>query len=345
MLNPCPPLVAKFHPMLFAVSAIALVWCTVLLYAGGFTTTIGAGMAFLDWPLSNGSINPEGWTRDRDQFAEHSHRLAGMVIGLLSILIVALFWRFESRRWLCWLAVVLLLTVILQGVLGGMRVLWDELNTGADHNKVAQTFAVMHALGAQSVVLLLTVLLVCSCPGWFKSAPGIDADDYCHTRRLAWILLALTTLTILLGAIMRHIGAGLAIPTFPAATPDGNWLPASFTFATGIHFAHRTLGILLLPLIVYCGWKFFCASGNRRALQLLGLLLPLLAILQIALGWLILQTLRNDHVTTLHMLNGAALMATTCACLCWSYRYSRTPSTASATGVDLTSSQHNSGTT
>ena len=47
-----------------------------LLFAGGYTTSIKAGMAFLDWPLSNGSINPEGWLTESDKFAEHSHRLS-----------------------------------------------------------------------------------------------------------------------------------------------------------------------------------------------------------------------------------------------------------------------------
>jgi cytochrome c oxidase assembly protein subunit 15 len=311
----------SYQPLLFAVAAIALVWSTVLLYAGGFTTTIGAGMAFLDWPLSNGSLNPEGWTRDREQLAEHSHRLAGMIIGLLAILIVLLFWRFESRRWLRWLAVVLLLTVIAQGVLGGLRVLLDELNTGAENNHVAQTFAVMHALGAQCVILLLTTLLIYSSPGWFKPLPNdCEPQKFCRLYPLGWALLLITTTTILMGAIMRHIGAGLAIPSFPAANPDGSWLPAYWSFSITIHFIHRTMGILLFPLIVIYGISFYRACGTRLGLRIIGILPIAIATFQIALGWLIIATLRNAHVTTLHMLNGAILMACICACLCWSHK-------------------------
>ncbi len=323
--------IASFRPVLFVVTAIALVWSTVLLYAGGFTTTIGAGMAFLDWPLSNGSINPEGWTRDRDQLAEHSHRLAGMIIGILAIIIAVLFWRLERRAWLRGLAVVLLLAVIAQGILGGLRVLYDELNTGAEHNYLAQTFAVLHALGAQSVVLLLTTLVVCSSPGWFQPLPKLrNQQAFGHLYRLGWVLLIATALTILAGAIMRHIGAGLAIPTFPAATADGHWLPATFTFPVAIHFIHRTLGLLLLPLIVYYGLLFYRAAAGSLRLSLIGWLPILLVIAQIALGWLILHTLRNAHVTTLHMLNGAALMASLCACLCWSRKCRPAKSAAAA---------------
>ena len=61
-----------------------------LLYAGGFTTTIGAGMVFPDWPLSNGSLNPPGWTTDQAMMAEHGHRLLGATVGTLCI--VLCFW-------------------------------------------------------------------------------------------------------------------------------------------------------------------------------------------------------------------------------------------------------------
>ena len=75
---------ADFKLGLFSLLFIRFVSITLLLFAGGFTTSIKAGMAFLDWPLSNGSINPEGWLTETDKFAEHSHRLLGMQIGLIS---------------------------------------------------------------------------------------------------------------------------------------------------------------------------------------------------------------------------------------------------------------------
>ena len=74
-----------YKPLFFLFCLFALGWITVLLYAGGMTTSIKAGMAFLDWPLSNGSVNPAGWLTESDKMAEHSHRLLGMKIGLLSI--------------------------------------------------------------------------------------------------------------------------------------------------------------------------------------------------------------------------------------------------------------------
>ena len=112
---------ADYKLGLFIYCLLSLVAITLLLFAGGFTTSIKAGMAFLDWPLSNGSINPEGWLTESDKFAEHSHRLLGMQIGLISMGLVL--WTFlrESRAWVRKMAWALLALVVFQGLLGGAR--------------------------------------------------------------------------------------------------------------------------------------------------------------------------------------------------------------------------------
>ena len=83
--------------LLLGCCAFALGWAIVVFQAGGFTTSIGAGMAFLDWPLSNGSVNPPGWLTDLDMFAEHSHRLAAAKFGLI-LGAVALAHRWREPR-------------------------------------------------------------------------------------------------------------------------------------------------------------------------------------------------------------------------------------------------------
>ena len=132
----------SYKPLLFLFCLFSLCWITVLLFAGGFTTSIKAGMAFLDWPLSNGSVNPKGWLTETDKLAEHSHRLLGMKIGLLSIGILLWTYVRESRDWVRKLSRILVLVVILQGILGGARVRFDQLNIMSDHNLIAQSFAI-----------------------------------------------------------------------------------------------------------------------------------------------------------------------------------------------------------
>lgn len=325
----------QFSPILFGLTLVALIWAGVLLFAGGFTTSIGAGMAFLDWPLSNGSLNPEGWTHDLDQMAEHSHRLAGMIIGLLSIVIAIAYNRIEKRVWVRRIAYFLVIFVVLQGLLGGLRVLLDNLNTGADHNFVARSFAIAHAMGAQGVVLTLGSLAVLSAPRWFGAEKITEGRG---VRTVASISLALLVVGILIGAVMRHNGAGLAITTFPAASADGSWIPASNSFAVWVHFLHRTLGVLGgLGILIYAILSFSQKDWHPYARQF-ALVAVILTVLQVWLGILILQTLRNPHVATVHMLNGAVLLATLWISLLWSTRAS--PSEILIESTHLPESRH-----
>ena len=124
------------QPALAAFAAAGSVWVFLLVTLGAFTTSINAGMAFPDWPLSNGSINPEGWLSDLSMFAEHSHRLTGAVMGLITMGLAFWLWRREERAWLRRLGYWALGIVILQGLIGGKRVLLRA--QGAGHYDVGR---------------------------------------------------------------------------------------------------------------------------------------------------------------------------------------------------------------
>src|SRR5688500_16354004 len=100
-----------------------------LIFMGGLVTSHGAGMSVPDWPNSYGynmfTFPPSQWVGGI--FYEHTHRLMGTVVGMLSIALTVVAWRVERRRWVRWLATGVLGAVIFQGVLGGLRVIWVEL--------------------------------------------------------------------------------------------------------------------------------------------------------------------------------------------------------------------------
>src|SRR3954467_7528966 len=89
-----------YKPALALFAAVGSVWVFLLVTLGAFTTSIGAGMAFPDWPLSNGSINPHRWLENISMFAERSPRLSGMMMGFITIAIVIWLHRREERAWL-----------------------------------------------------------------------------------------------------------------------------------------------------------------------------------------------------------------------------------------------------
>src|SRR5690606_10767704 len=113
---------------------------------GGLVTTTKAGMAVPDWPSTYGYnlfLYPwETWIfGPRDLFVEHGHRLAASAAGLVTIVLVVLLWRDKSRpRWLAWMGLAALGLVIVQGLLGGMRVLLDDRWVALVHAVIGPMF-------------------------------------------------------------------------------------------------------------------------------------------------------------------------------------------------------------
>src|SRR3954462_11049286 len=114
--TPTPERNSNHRPGLAAFAALGTTWVFILVALGAFTTSIGAGMAFPDWPLSNGSVKPHGWLTEIDKFAEHSHRLSGTMMGLITLVLAIWVHRTEERAWLRTLGWWALAIVIFQGL-------------------------------------------------------------------------------------------------------------------------------------------------------------------------------------------------------------------------------------
>ncbi len=284
----------------FLVFAVTL----ILLYAGGFTTTIGAGMVFLDWPLSNGSINPPGWTTDEAMLAEHSHRLLGFLTGTLSIGLALWMYLREERAWLRWLSYTVLGLVIFQGLLGGMRVLFDSIDLAKIHGITAQVF------------LCVLIAVTAGCSRWWRSVPtGVGSGSAPRWNRQRWVGVALCALIIaqlVIGAVMRHRGAGMAIPYFPFSTADGQLLPAVWNWAVMVHFAHRVMAVVITLVLLPWAWSVLRSDAVSLAMKRFALVALVLLCTQIALGAGIIWSIRAPIETTLHVLNGALLLGA-----CW----------------------------
>ncbi len=299
----------NYKPALAWFCIFAMFWAILLLYAGAYTTSIQAGMAFLDWPLSNSSINPEGWLSDPEMRAEHSHRLLGAKLGLLSIALVVWTMLRESRRSVRIVAWALLALVISQGLLGGLRVLLDQLNIGTESNVIAQTFAILHASGAQVVVCTLVALAAMCSRFWIVDKAGLEHPVTQSVQRAGIIACAVIFVQIILGAIMRHTGGGLAIPTFPL-TPEGGIFPLHWSFQVTVHWLHRLGAVIATIAIAVFFWQLLAASQTRRAWWQLIVATGVILVIQIALGAATIWSYKNPVMASTHMLVGAFLLAT-----------------------------------
>lgn len=300
---------ATYSPLLFWLSLGAFIWSVALLSAGGITTSLRAGMAFLDWPLSNGSINPEGWLQDPEMMAEHSHRLLATGMGLWTIGLCIAAYACGAIAMLRKMSLYLIAIVVLQGLLGGLRVLLDQLNLNIDHNLYAESFAVAHAILGQLTFCLLAAFALTSSRSWIERQAGFERPVSATVRRWGLIACATLVLQLALGAVVRHSHAALAIPTFPL-TPYGTLIPPAFDFRIAVNFAHRVGAIVVTAAILVFVVKCWRDPSARQTLGNWAWVLLGLLVAQILLGAWTIWSVRHPHVATLHMLNGAFALAT-----------------------------------
>lgn len=297
-----------YKPALAGFAAFGSVWVFVLVTLGAFTTSIGAGMAFPDWPLSNGSVNPTGWLHDVQMFAEHSHRLSGMTMGLITIVLAVWLLRTESRGWLRQLGIWALAIVIVQGLLGGTRVKLDAVHVSGFDMSVGQMLRIPHGILAQIFVCVLIAIAVATSRPWIE---GTHPSPSPRLRRLGVICCALLLVQLTIAAVMRHNNAGLAIPTFPYSNPHRGWLPDAWDFRVAIHFAHRVMALILAVMITWFVVKLRLDRTTTLFMRMASSVLMMLLALQIILGAKIIWTFRDAEITTGHVVSGALLLAVT----------------------------------
>ncbi|HEY6364687.1 MAG TPA: COX15/CtaA family protein, partial [Candidatus Binatia bacterium] len=168
-----------------------------LLFIGGLVTSKGAGLAVPDWPTTFGyNMFLYPWSKMVGNiFYEHSHRLVASGVGLLTIALTLAFWLQERRRWLRRLGVAALLLVILQGVIGGLRVVLLE-----------NTLAIVHAAFAQAFFALTVSLAIFTSPDWNSEPSDKPITDGGRLSRLCAVITGLIYLQAIFGAVLRHTG-------------------------------------------------------------------------------------------------------------------------------------------
>jgi cytochrome c oxidase assembly protein subunit 15 len=277
-----------------------LLACATLLLvaAGGMVTSTDSGLSVPDWPTTYG-YNMFAFPLSKMVGGiryEHTHRLIASSIGFLTIGLVVLLWKFDPRRWMKRLGLVALAAVITQGVLGGLTVLF----------LLPAPISVGHAGLAQLFFVTTVSIALFTSKGWLAPPRPLVDDASLRTRMVA--LTSLIYIQILIGATMRHIGAGLAIPDFPLAF--GHLVPPTWTLGIAVHFAHRVCALLVVLFIFANAIAIWRRHGGHPELTRPAALLVVLVLVQATLGALVVLSQKQPDINTVHVAVGALVFAT-----------------------------------
>lgn len=264
----------------------------VLIFVGGLVTSTGSSLSVPDWPLSYGQFFPP---MVGGILYEHGHRMVAGVVAALTAALAIWTWREEPRRSVRWLGVAALCAILLQAVLGGVTVLL----------RLPTAVSVSHAALAQAFFCLVVALGLITGPDWTSHRAGRRADGW--LRRLAIATTIAVYCQLLLGAVMRHTGSGLAIPDFPLAY--GRLVPEITSFAIAIHFAHRVGAVIVSGLAFATAARVLRAHGDDPRWVRPTLLLLVLVVAQLSLGASIIWSRKAVLPTTAHVAVGAAILA------------------------------------
>ena len=282
-----------------------------MIITGGIVTGFEAGLAVPDWPNSFGHnmllypLSEMVANLDTGIYFEHAHRLTGMFVGITSIVLCIVVLVFDHRQWSRLLGGLILLLVIAQGVMGGLRV--TDLNIG---------LAIVHGVVAQVILVLMATLAVTSSRRWLEAGQQDKLDVSKVEWAVACILVAALLVQLVIGAAYRHLVADLD-------PREGG--------AMVLLMAHITMAMIVAVIAVAVGIQ---SSHHKGALRGCGIGLLVLVGLQLLLGvgaliavFVAEPSAGTAHVSTIevvvtsaHQANGALLLLMATMCALWSSR-------------------------
>lgn len=248
----------------------------VVMIMGAAVTNTGSSQGCgHSWPLCYGKFVPD--TMHPHTLIEWSHRLVSGLLGLMIIILAVWAWlRFSRVKGVKLNAVLAVLFVIIQSLLGAGAVVWGQSSI-----VLAMHFGI--SLISFASVLLLTVILYEETTGIGRTFPNVS-------RAWKWnfnLLIIYAYIVIYSGAFVRHTDSALGCLDFPRC--NGQWVPHLYSRA-GIQYIHRTLALILFVWILVTFLKAVLQKQKERWM-VWGTLIAFLSILgQIASGIYVIYT-------------------------------------------------------
>ena len=301
-----------------------------MIVTGGVVTGFEAGLAVPDWPNSYGHnmllyplsemvADPESGV-----FFEHAHRLTGMFVGLTAIVLCITLWIADMRMWVGMLGLVVLVLVIMQGVLGGLRVTGVlTMSQDAADLSPSTMLAIVHGVLAQVLLAIMAVVAAVTSTRWLRGKVSIGSGQLAVDRQFTIVLLVCLLIQLGLGAAYRHLGTDL-----------GTSAPAANHALLG----HIVMAVVVAIMVMFVGLRASSMEGRDSVFVWLGRTLLISIGAQIVLGIAAVAAvmMRPEAGTTAdvpgwevlltsaHQANGALLLALSLLLVAW-YRHAFEP--------------------
>lgn len=266
------------------LALLGMLLCLVVIVLGAWVRLTDAGLGCPDWPGCYGHVTPTGaekvegkiesyspgWEYDSGKaWREMIHRYAATTLGFIIVLITAIAIAYRREKPVSVLfAVGLLVTVVLQGILGAFTVWW----------LVKPLIVVLHLTGGLTTLSLLTWLWLRMRRVTAVVQPEVGATKIAAldgARRAGIIAVAVVAIQIILGGWTSSNYAAVACPDLP--TCQSQWIPKDMDYAdafviwrgldinyeggvldhparVAIHFTHRAWALVATLAVLWAAW-------------------------------------------------------------------------------------------
>jgi heme A synthase len=283
--------------MIFVFSVLTTLLTLFLLFVGGMVNPTGSSLACPDWPTCYGSFFP---AMVGGVFFEHGHRMVATGVGLCTVVLMLwIFWLKEAPLRLKMLGVVAGVLVVFQGLLGGITVLF----------RLPPWISVSHLVTSMIFLCVLTSITwrLGQRMTWKLRDTGMNPWPRLF-RWVFWVQGSMIFIQIVLGALVRHLGAGRICGNDFIGCVGMIW-PSD---ALGqLHMVHRIHGYGVGAWVMLTSILFIQRTPRQShpLLRMFAWMMPWLVCFQVLIGMGTVATHIHFLPAALHLLAGAILLS------------------------------------